>query len=54
MFAINVVLILCVWRRCGDQIADQFLNLATSSSQLEEFQKEASSLELPEEHSPRI
>lgn len=54
VFAINVVLILCVWRRCGDQIADQFLNLATSSSQLEEFQKEASSLELPEEHSPRI
>ncbi|KAH7946550.1 hypothetical protein HPB52_000943 [Rhipicephalus sanguineus] len=27
VFAINVVLILCVWRRCGDQIADQFLNL---------------------------
>lgn len=52
-FAVNVVLILCVWRRCGDRIADQFLNLA-SSSQLEEFQKEASSLELPEEHSPRI
>ncbi|KAH6927693.1 hypothetical protein HPB50_007285 [Hyalomma asiaticum] len=26
-FAVNVVLILCVWRKCGDRIADQFLNL---------------------------
>ncbi|KAK8785330.1 hypothetical protein V5799_008304 [Amblyomma americanum] len=53
ILSVNVALILCVWHFRGDRIADQFLNVA-SSAEIEEFQKEASLLELPEEHSPRI
>lgn len=54
VLSVNVVFIFYVWHRHGQRIADQFLNVASSSSQLEEFQKEASVLQLPEEHSPRI
>lgn len=51
--AINLLLIVLVWKIYGTRICDRFMKLSTLK-EIEELKASVSKLKLPKEHTPRI